>query len=56
MWDNFKMRGVGYDTERVLKRIREVAYTRKECPIALIGVGNIGSALLNYSQIQGVWI
>ena len=41
-------RGVGYNTEDVLKEIKEIAFPSKEIKVALIGVGKLGSALLNF--------
>jgi len=41
-------RGVGYNTEDVLKEIKQIAFPSKEIKVALIGVGKLGSALLNF--------
>ena len=41
-------RGVGYNTEEVLERIKKIAFPNKEIKVALIGVGKLGSALLNF--------
>ncbi|MEO0294258.1 MAG: redox-sensing transcriptional repressor Rex [candidate division WOR-3 bacterium] len=41
-------RGVGYNTEEVLKIIKKIAFPGKEIKVALIGVGKLGSALLNF--------
>ncbi len=41
-------RGVGYNTDDVLKEIKEIAFPSKETNVALIGVGKLGSALLNF--------
>jgi redox-sensing transcriptional repressor len=41
-------RGVGYSTEEVLKRIQKIAFPHRERKVALIGVGKLGSALLNF--------
>ncbi len=41
-------RGVGYNTREVLKKIKKIAFPGKEKKVALIGVGQLGSALLNY--------
>lgn len=43
-------RGVGYNTREVLGEIRDFVCAGGECPIVLIGTGNIGSALLNYRE------
>lgn len=41
-------RGVGYNTEEVLKKIKKIAFPIKERKVALIGVGKLGSALINF--------
>jgi redox-sensing transcriptional repressor len=41
-------RGVGYITREVLEEIKEIAFPVKEINVALIGVGKLGSALLNF--------
>ena len=41
-------RGVGYITEDVLEKIKQIAFPNKETNVALIGVGKLGSALLNF--------
>lgn len=41
-------RGVGYNTIEVLEEIKQVAFPSKERKVALIGVGKLGSALLNF--------
>jgi redox-sensing transcriptional repressor len=41
-------RGVGYNTSEVLKKIKQIAFPNKEIKVALIGVGKLGSALLNF--------
>jgi len=45
-------RGIGYSIEKVLERINQVVYPKKERPIALIGVGNIGKLLLDYPRFK----
>ncbi len=41
-------RGVGYNTLDVLEKIKNIAFPAKEIKVALIGVGKLGSALLNF--------
>ena len=41
-------RGVGYNTIEVLEEIKQIAFPTKERKVALIGVGKLGSALLNF--------
>ena len=45
-------RGIGYNVDRVLNKINRVVYYKKEHQIALVGVGNIGRALVNYSGFK----
>jgi len=41
-------RGVGYNTREVLEEIKQIAFPDKEIKVALIGVGKLGSALINF--------
>ena len=41
-------RGVGYNTREVLEEIKQIAFPDKEIKVSLIGVGKLGSALLNF--------
>lgn len=41
-------RGVGYNTVEVLEEIKQITFPSKERKAALIGVGQLGSALLNF--------
>lgn len=45
-------RGIGYNVEKVLDKINRIVYYKKEYQVALIGVGNIGKALINYFGFQ----
>jgi redox-sensing transcriptional repressor len=45
-------RGIGYNVEKVLDKINRIVYYKKEHKVALIGVGNIGRALINYFGFQ----
>lgn len=41
-------RGIGYNTEDVLNEIKRIVFPSKERKVALIGVGKLGTALLNF--------
>ncbi|HSI85974.1 MAG: redox-sensing transcriptional repressor Rex [Candidatus Methylacidiphilales bacterium] len=45
---NFGRRGLGYNVPELLRRINETMGTNRLLPVALVGVGNLGSALLSY--------
>ncbi|RYD36999.1 MAG: redox-sensing transcriptional repressor Rex [Verrucomicrobiaceae bacterium] len=45
---NFGTRGLGYNVEMLSGRINQVLGTTRLQPVILIGVGNLGSALLHY--------
>lgn len=44
----FGTRGVGYETKKLVREIRFIFKLNKKWEVALVGVGNIGSALLRY--------
>jgi redox-sensing transcriptional repressor len=44
--------GIGYDCERLLTRIEQLVGAQKRWSLALIGVGNIGRALLSYASFD----
>ncbi|MBS3787250.1 redox-sensing transcriptional repressor Rex [Candidatus Bipolaricaulota bacterium] len=44
----FGTRGVGYEVKPLIARIREILNLDKNWTLALVGVGNVGSALLSY--------
>lgn len=46
---DFGKRGVGYETKKLASKIREILNLDQRWKMALVGVGNIGSALLTYS-------
>ena len=46
---DFGTRGVGYKTKKLASKIREILNLNTKWKIALVGAGNIGSALLTYS-------
>ena len=45
---NFGTRGLGYNVEMLSARINQVLGTTRLQPVILIGVGNLGAALLHY--------
>lgn len=49
---NFGVRGKGYDIESLSDKISEILGTQKTFPCILIGVGNIGQALLSYRGFE----
>lgn len=54
----FGTRGVGYNTQKLVDEIRSIFNLTKKWKVALVGVGNIGSALLDYPgfESQGIEI
>ena len=44
----FGTRGVGYEVKPLIARIREILNLDKNWKLALVGVGNVGSALLSH--------
>jgi len=48
----FGTRGLGYDVNQLTGMIAEVLGTNTLQPVVLIGVGNLGKALISY---QSVW-
>lgn len=46
---DFGTRGVGYKTKKLASKIREILNLNTKWKMALVGAGNIGSALLTYS-------
>jgi redox-sensing transcriptional repressor len=45
--------GVGYDTARLTKQIRDILKLKKTNKAALVGIGNLGLALLKYPAFGG---
>jgi redox-sensing transcriptional repressor len=48
----FGKRGVGYDVKALMQEIRSILNLEPVKKVALIGVGNIGKALLSYSNFE----
>ncbi len=49
---NFGLKGVGYNVSDLLKQIAALLGTNKLKPVILLGVGDLGSALLSYKGFQ----
>ncbi len=45
---SYGTRGVGYDVEYLLVQISRVLGLTRDCPVVIVGVGNLGHALANY--------
>lgn len=48
----FGTRGLGYDVEQLAKMITDLLGTNSLQPVVLVGVGNLGTALLSYRGFQ----
>lgn len=48
----FGTRGLGYDVEQLAAMITDLLGTRRLQPVILVGVGNLGSALLRYRGFE----
>ena len=48
----FGTRGLGYDVEQLVQMISDLLGTNSLQPVILVGVGNLGSALLQYRGFQ----
>lgn len=44
--------GIGYDIGELIELLRKILGVNREWPLALIGVGNLGRALLHYKGFQ----
>ena len=53
---DFGTPGVGYDIDRLIKRIREILRLDVVRKAALVGVGNLGSALLKFPRFGAYWL
>jgi len=52
----FGTRGVGYNVDKLISRIREILKLNVVRKAALVGVGNLGSAILSYPGFQQYWL
>lgn len=48
----FGVRGKGYEIQSLVDEISEILGTDEVCPCVLVGVGNLGQALLSYGGFQ----
>ncbi|HVY69417.1 MAG TPA: redox-sensing transcriptional repressor Rex [Verrucomicrobiae bacterium] len=48
----FGTRGLGYDVEQLMQMISDVLGTKRLQPVILVGVGNLGQALLTYRGFE----
>src|SRR6266478_5511011 len=48
----FGTRGLGYDVEQLAKMITDLLGTNSLQPVILVGVGNLGTALLSYRGFE----
>ncbi len=49
---SFGKRGLGYNTKALREEIAKILGLKKEWNIALVGVGNIGRALIDYEEFR----
>ncbi|MCP3772409.1 redox-sensing transcriptional repressor Rex [Paenibacillus sp. MZ04-78.2] len=45
----FGKKGIGYDVDYLIEKIRQILKLDKIIPVALVGAGNLGRALCNYN-------
>ncbi|MBU7315841.1 redox-sensing transcriptional repressor Rex [Paenibacillus oleatilyticus] len=45
----FGKKGIGYDVDYLIEKIRQILKLNKIIPVALVGAGNLGRALCNYN-------
>ena len=48
----FGVRGVGYDAEELLKAIRRILATDRDWRLCIVGIGNLGNALLENENFK----
>lgn len=53
---DFGTPGVGYDIDRLITRIREILRLDVVREAALVGVGNLGSAILTFPRFGAYWL
>lgn len=52
LFGSFGKRGVGYDTNDLINRIRKIMGSDEQHKIAVIGAGNLGSAIISYGKFK----
>ncbi|MVP00001.1 redox-sensing transcriptional repressor Rex [Paenibacillus lutrae] len=45
----FGKKGIGYDVNYLIEKIRQILKLDRQLPVALVGAGNLGRALCNYN-------
>ncbi|MDZ7816408.1 MAG: redox-sensing transcriptional repressor Rex [Planctomycetota bacterium] len=48
---HFGTAGIGYDVRKLLDTLEEILGTARKRPVVLVGVGNLGRAVLNHSSL-----
>ncbi|GAB6189419.1 redox-sensing transcriptional repressor Rex [Marinitoga arctica] len=48
----FGKRGVGYDIDKLMNSIKTILGLNKRWNVAIVGVGNLGSAIANYTGLE----
>ncbi len=48
----FGIRGLGYDVEQLIEMISELLGTKSLQPVVIVGIGNLGRALLSYRGFE----
>jgi len=48
----FGRKGIGYDVPYLIEKIRQILHLERCVPIALVGAGNLGTALARYNAFQ----
>ncbi len=48
----FGKRGVGYDVEKLAFKLKEILGLKRNWNIAIVGAGNLGSAIANYAGME----
>ncbi|KLO21039.1 REX family transcriptional regulator [Marinitoga sp. 1197] len=48
----FGKRGVGYDIDKLMNSIKSILGLNKKWSVAIVGVGNLGSAIANYTGLE----
>jgi redox-sensing transcriptional repressor len=52
IFGSFGTRGLGYQVEELKKKIADILGLGRSWSVALVGVGNVGSALVSYKEFQ----
>ncbi len=52
LFGSFGKRGVGYDTDDLINRIKKIMGSDEQHKIAVVGAGNLGSAIVSYGKFK----